>query len=148
MARASIRLDSSLKATITAGKHTWIADEPLADGGTDMGPTPMQMLVGALGACAAITAQLYARRKGWPLEGVEINVDLERFKKEAYPVYTGSSDVVNEIRQCLVFLGPLSDEQKRRLLEIAGKCPVHRVLTQPNFLIEEMLCEEELEAGV
>jgi uncharacterized OsmC-like protein len=91
---------------------------------------------------------LYARRKGWPLEGVEINVDLERFKKEAYPVYTGSSDVVNEIRQCLVFLGPLSDEQKRRLMEIAGKCPVHRVLTQPNFLIEEMLCEEELEAGV
>lgn len=142
MAKATIHLDNTLRATITAREHTWIADEPEADGGTNLGPTPMEMLVGSLGACAAITTQLYARRKGWPLEGVEINVDFERFKRDAYPTYTGTSDVVNELRQTIVFHGPLTDEQKARLLEIAGKCPVHRVLTQPNFLIEELVREE------
>jgi uncharacterized OsmC-like protein len=139
MAQVKVQAGASYKTVISAGDQTWIADEPVSEGGEGAGPTPMQMLLGALGACAAITVRMYALRKGWPLEGVEIVVDHEKFKKIDYPAYTGESDLVNELRQAIVFRGPLTEEQKLRLLEIAGKCPVHRVLTQPNFLLEELL---------
>jgi uncharacterized OsmC-like protein len=139
MAQVKVQAGDSFKTVITAGDLTWVADEPVSEGGENAGPTPMQMLLGALGACAAITARMYARRKGWPLEGVEIVVDHEKFKKHDYPTYVGESELVNEFRQAIVFHGPLTEEQKLRLLEIAGKCPVHRVLTQPNFIFEELL---------
>jgi putative redox protein len=84
---------------------------------------------------------LYARRKGWPLEGVEVDLSLERFKAADYPAYTGDSDTVNEFVQALSFKGDLTEEQRKRLLEIAGRCPVHRILTQPNFIIEKFIDE-------
>lgn len=141
MSEVRVTAGNSYRTTLTAGDQTWIADEPISEGGEGAGPTPMQMVIGALGACAAITARLYAQRKGWPLEGVEIVVSHEKFKKIDYPAYTGEADFVNELRQMIVFHGPLTDEQKSRLLEIAGKCPVHRLLTQPNFLTEELLID-------
>lgn len=139
MSQVRVSAGNSFKTVMSAGDLTWVSDEPVSAGGENSGPTPMQMLIGALGACAAITARLYAQRKGWPLEGVEIVVDYEKFKKADYPTYLGESELVNEFRQSIVFHGPLTDDQKLRLLEIAGKCPVHRVLTQPNFILEELL---------
>ncbi len=144
MSKATVHVGQSMQTTITARHHAWIADEPLSADGTDTGPTPMEMLLGALGACAAITARMYAQRKGWPLQGVDIELEFQRFKKVDYPTYSGESDTVNEFRQRIVFHGPLSDEQKTRLLEIAGKCPVHRILTQPNFLFEELVEEDAM----
>jgi putative redox protein len=138
MAHVTVRLDGSYQTIVQARGHAWIADEPIKEGGSNTGPTPMEMLLGALGSCAAITARMYALRKGWPLESVDVSVSMRRFKKVDYPEYAGESDVVNELRQSISFHGPLSPEQKSRLLEIAGKCPVHRLLTQPNFLIEEL----------
>jgi putative redox protein len=145
MSEVRVTAGNSYRTTLTAGDQTWIADEPVSEGGEGAGPTPMQMVIGALGACAAITARLYAQRKGWPLEGVEIVVSHEKFKKIDYPAYTGEADFVNELRQMIVFHGPLTDEQKSRLLEIAGKCPVHRLLTQPNFLTEELLIDTAID---
>ena len=138
MKTVSVQLDDSYRTTLKTRSHTWIADEPVESQGTDSGPTPMEAMLGALGACAAITARMYAVRKGWPLEGVAIDVSMERFKKADYPAYSGESSVINELRQRITFQGPLTENQKTRLLEIAGKCPVHRLLTQPNFLIEEL----------
>jgi putative redox protein len=142
MAQVKVSAGNSYLTTMQAGDLTWIADEPVSDGGTGAGPTPMQQLIGSLGACAAVTVRLYALRKGWPLEGMEVTVDYEKYKKSEYPAYTGESDTVNDFKQTIVFHGPLTEEQKLRLLEIAGKCPVHRVLTQPNFIVEELLREE------
>jgi len=139
MAQVKVQAGNSFLTTMQAGDLTWIADEPVSDGGTGAGPTPMQQLIGSLGACAAVTVRLYANRKGWPLEGIDITVDYEKFKKGDYPAYTGESETVNDFKQTIVFHGPLTEEQKLRLLEIAGKCPVHRVLTQPNFILEELL---------
>ena len=141
MDQVRVQAGNSYFTTMHAGDLTWVADESVSDGGTGAGPTPMQQLIGALGACAAVTVRLYANRKGWPLEGIDITVDYEKFKKVDYPTYAGESDIVNEFKQTIVFHGPLTDEQKLRLLEIAGKGPVHRVLTQPNFLLEELLPE-------
>ncbi len=120
------------------GSHRIIADQTVADGGTDEGPTPKQYLVAALGTCTAVTVKMYAQRKGWPLEEVDVQVSVESFKAADYPDYQGDADVVNEYRQVVTFKGDLTEEQRLRLLEIAGKCPVHRILMQPSFMIETM----------
>lgn len=139
MKKASVRLEAGYRAVIQTREHTLIADEPLDEGGQDEGPTATELLLGALGACAAITCKLYASRKKWPLEGVEIDLSTERYKAADYPAYTGPEGFVREFRQRIVFKGPLTPEQKDRLLEIAGKCPVHRALTEPSIMIEEMV---------
>ncbi len=145
MHQATVHSGNGLRTEINVRNHTIFADEPLANGGTDTAPTPMDMLVGALGACVVITLQMYAQRKGWPLEEVQVSVSLERYKKEDYPAYTGDSGFVNEVRQRVTLKGPLTDEQKARLLEIGKKCPVHRTLEFPTFFVEEMSEDKTIE---
>lgn len=145
MAKAKVILPrEGYYTAIHAGNHVFYADEPIDDGGTDKGPTPTQMAIGALGACIAITMRLYAERKGWPLEGVEIDLDSERFRARDYADHEGDDGYVHEIRKAIKLLGPLSAEQKERLLEIGGKCPVHRLIATPTYFIEQLL-EEEIE---
>jgi uncharacterized OsmC-like protein/alpha/beta superfamily hydrolase len=105
---------------ILIGPHSLVADEPESVGGTDAGPTPTGLLVAALGACTTITLRMYADRKQWPLE--EIGVRLQHKKMK-----TGEPKTT-EISQTLELVGPLSAEQRERLLQIAQRCPVHRAL--------------------
>lgn len=102
------------------GGHEWMGDEPAALGGGDLGPGPKQLLLSSLGACTAITLQMYARRKEWPLTGVE--VDLE-FNPKGKP--ENGTDIVRRV----TLRGDLDDTQRERLLEIADRCPINRVLT-------------------
>ena len=139
MTKATARLDQGYKTVIHVRNHTLIADEPESDGGTNAGPTAKEYLLAALGACATITMKMYAERKKWPLEGVEIDLGTERYKSVDYPSFVGDGDFVHEFSQRILIKGPLTDEQKQRLLEIAGKCPVHRVLTEPSFMIETLV---------
>ncbi len=141
MSKATLRMDQGFKAVVQMRDFTLILDEPESDGGTNLGPTPKEVMLAALGGCAAITAKMYAARKKWPLESVEIDLSTDRFKVGDYPSYLGEGEFVHEFRQQIVFKGPLTQEQKDRLLEIAGKCPVHRALTEPNFMIEELVDE-------
>ncbi len=143
MHQATVHSGNGLRTEISVRNHTIFADEPLTNGGTDAAPTPMEMLVGALGACVVITLQMYAQRKGWPLEEVQVSVSLERYKKEDYPAYTGDCGFVNEVRQHVTLKGNLTDEQRARLLEIGKKCPVHRTLEFPTFFVEEMLEDDK-----
>jgi putative redox protein len=136
MALVTVRLDKGLRAVATARHHTWVADEPVQDGGTDEGPKPTEMLLASLGACVAMTARLYAQRKGWPLEAVEVVLDYKKFNGIDYPAYTGSAPFVHEFRERLVLHGPLTDEQRARIAEIARKCPVRRILENPVFFVE------------
>jgi putative redox protein len=144
MAKAKVTLPrEGYKTTIQSGHHTYYADEPLDDGGTDEGPSPTEMVMGALGACIAITMRLYAERKGWSLEGVEIELDFERFRGRDYADYEGDEAYVHEIRKGIKLMGNLTEEQKERILQIGAKCPVHRLLASPSFFVEEVLAEEE-----
>jgi len=144
MAKAFVRLkkEDGYKAQIQSGKHTYYADEPEDKGGTDTMATPSEMAMGALGACIAITVRMYANRKGWPLEEVVVDLDFERFKGADYPEYEGDAGFVHEVRKGIRFTGDLTEEQLERLYEIAGKCPVHRLLSTPTFFVEKALEED------
>ena len=146
MGNVNARLDKGYRTTIKVGDHVWYADEPEDNGGTNAGPTPTDMAIGALGACVAITLRLYAERKEWPLEAVEIDVDYERLRAKDYEAYDGPENFVHEIRKAIKLVGPLSDEQRERLMEIAGKCPVHRLIALPSFFKETLVEDDETPA--
>jgi putative redox protein len=111
---------------IMAGPHRLTSDEPLASGGKDAGPTPYDLLLAALGSCTSMTVALYARRQSWPLEGVTVWLRHSRIHAADCETKLGMLDRIEcDIR----FAGPLTSEQRARLREIAGKCPVHRTLT-------------------
>ena len=137
-----IVLEAGTRATIKVRQHQWHADEPTEAGGTDTGPTPGELMLGALGACMAITCRLYAERKGWDLRRVEVQLDYERFKGSDYARHIGSDAFVHEVREALVFHGELDDRQRKRLRDIAGKCPIHRLLEYPTYFVEMALAEE------
>jgi putative redox protein len=137
MTPITIRLDQGYKTAINIRQHTIMADELISDGGADEGPTPMEIMLGTVGACVAVTTQAYAKRKNWPLEGVSVELDMERIKSGDYPAYKGDAPFIHEIREAIRFDGPLTDEQRARLMEIAGKCPVHRTLENPVFFVEK-----------
>lgn len=144
MSNAVVRLtrEDGYRAEIRSGNHTYYADEPLDKGGTDTMATPSQMAMGALGACIAITLRMYADRKAWPLESIEVDLDFERFKGIDYPGYEGDEGIVHEVRKAIRLTGDLDDEQRERLIEIAGKCPVHRLMSTPTFFVEKALAED------
>jgi len=136
MPRITVHTEQGYRTAIHIRQHTLFADELIQDNGTDTAPTPMEILVGTIGACIVVTTEAYARRKGWPLEGVSVEVEMERIRREDYPAYSGAAAFIHEVREKIGFEGPLTDEQRSRLMTIAGKCPVHLTLENPVFFVE------------
>src|SRR5579859_5618635 len=135
MGKIVVHSEQGYRTAIDIRQHTVIADELVQDGGTDTGPTPMEILVGTAGACIAVTTRAYAQRHGWPLERVAVELEMERFKGADYPAYNGDAPYIHEIREHITLEGNLSDEQRQRLLAVAGKCPVHLTLENPVFFV-------------
>ena len=147
MSSAKVTLGKTgLQATIQTAHHVTYADEPEDDGGTNTGPSPTEMAMGALGACIAITMRLYSERKGWPLEGVEIDLNFERFAGKDYAAHEGDDRYVHEIRKAITLHGPLSDKQRDRIKEIGAKCPVHRLIATPSYFVDQAIAEEQAES--
>ena len=120
---SSVRVSSAganFATEIVAGNHHLVADEPVAAGGGDVGPAPKEILLSALGACTAITVRMYAARKGWKLEGIDVEL---AFNPDGKPA-AGS-----DIRRTIALHGELDEAQRQRLLQIANACPIHKVLS-------------------
>lgn len=111
------------KTVIQTNNHQLIGDEPIENGGTDLGPDPYEFILAGLATCTAATLRLYADRKGWDLEIIEIELSL-KVERE------GTKQITNILRE-LNFIGNLDETQKMALLNIAEKCPVHKMLTNP-----------------
>jgi putative redox protein len=103
----------------TVGPHTVDTDSPASLGGQDKAPDPEEVLLAAYGSCTAMTVQMYAQRKGWPLANIVVDLKLT-------PKTAEHPDIIH---RTISFEGPLDDEQRARLLQIADKCPVHRLLS-------------------
>jgi putative redox protein len=129
MAEVTVRSLGNLRQEISAGPHTFFADEPAGAGGDDAGPDPYELLLSALGACTSMTLLLYARRKKWPLEGVEVRVSHHRDYARDCEECDERPMQIDHIDRLIALRGDLDEAQRERLLEIAGKCPVHRTLT-------------------
>lgn len=122
---------------VQTGPHHLLADEPLAYGGTNRGPSPYGLLAAGLGACTSMTLRMYARRKGWPL--THVSVDVSHDKVHAQDASTPTPANIDLFRRRITVTGDLSDDQKHKLLEIADKCPVHKTLEASSRVETELV---------
>jgi putative redox protein len=116
--RAVARQRENFAHDLKIGRHRLTADEPESSGGDDMGPNPQELLAASLASCTAITVEMYAKRKGWNVDGLEVDVDYT-------PAERGSATTFKMVMRMPAHL---SEDQVERLQVIANKCPVHRTL--------------------
>ena len=113
---------------VVSGNHHLRADEPISVGGTDAAPGPYDYLLIALGVCTSMTVGLYARRKQFPLGNISVSLWHSRIHAQDCEECETKEGMLDQIDTQLDFTGPLTAEQRAKLIEIAGKCPVHRTL--------------------
>ena len=119
----------SFKQEVVAGRHHLSADEPQSAGGGDAGPDPYEYLLTSLGVCTSMTVGLYARRKQIPLENITVSLRHSRIYAKDCEECETKDGMLDRIDVEVELTGSLSAEQHAKLMEIAGKCPVHRTLT-------------------
>jgi putative redox protein len=130
--RVKLPLNGGFRAQIIAGGHQLIADEPKEAGGSDEGPSPYQFLLAALGACTAMTLKMYIERKQLPVTDVEVLLSFDRIHiddcESCVKEGREKDQEVQHISRLIYVTGDVTEEQKERLLYIAGRCPVHITL--------------------
>ncbi len=144
MANVSVKYINNLQVGISARQHKLIADEPQEKGGDDLGPTPEEYLLGALGSCTAITLLLYARRKNMTLESVEVELSLEKGHNPDVAGVGEKKNLTEKITREIHVKGNLTEKQKTRLLEIAQKCPVHKTITSKPQVEDTIFLDQRL----
>ena len=115
-----------LRQEIIAGRHRLVADEPVEAGGTDQGLTPYELLLSALGACTSLTMRMYAKRKGWALDGITVHLSHAKIHAEDCRECETEAGQLDQIDCEIELAGSITPDQRLRLLQIAERCPIHR----------------------
>jgi putative redox protein len=137
MATITAELTSGLKVSISNGRHTWRGDEPTSVGGSDTAPNPYELLLGALAACTCMTLSLYCGRKGIPLKSVATTYTFKRVPaEECEGCGEGRTGLIDHVASRVRIAGDFTDAQRKRLAEIAGRCPVHKTLERGIHIVD------------
>ena len=134
--------DYTYSQLLTANRHAFVSDEPEEAGGEDLGPSPYELLLWALGSCTAMTLLMYARRKGWDLAEISVHLTHDRVHAEDSQDWEGETGRVELIEREISVRGQLSEEQKERLLEIAQRCPVSKTLVNGPKIVSSIIVGE------
>jgi uncharacterized OsmC-like protein/fermentation-respiration switch protein FrsA (DUF1100 family) len=126
---------SKFQQTVSAGPHRMLADEPIAAGGEDTGPGPYDFVLAGLGACTSMTMRMYADRKSLPLERVTVTLKHSKIHAQDCAECETKEGMLDQIDRTIAMEGALDAEQRKRLMEIADKCPVHRTLTSEIHIV-------------
>jgi putative redox protein len=136
---ASLDADDGFTTAMKVGNHYMTADEPVSFGGNDFGPSPYELVSAGLSACTAMTVQMYVRRKGWPLENIEVHTSYG--KDHAADCEDCESDTakIDTFHREIKLTGDLDEKQIARILQIADKCPVHKTLHSETQVITKII---------
>ncbi|MFC7357632.1 alpha/beta fold hydrolase [Jejudonia soesokkakensis] len=133
---ASLDGDDGFTTLLKLGNHYLKADEPVRVGGDDYGPTPYELLAGSLSACTAMTIQMYAKRKKWTVENVQVHTSYSKdYATDCEDCETNDGAKIDTFKREIVLSGDLDETQRKRLLQIADKCPVHKTLETTTQII-------------
>jgi putative redox protein len=140
---AKVSLTEGLEVSIEAAGHHLIADEPEEKGGGNRGTTPMHYFLTGLGACTAMTLKMYANVKKWDLGKVDIELTQAWVTREDWPDFPEDEerDRVPRITRKIRVSGDLDEKQMERLHYIANRCPVHRVVTENPYVVDDLALE-------
>ena len=129
MPQITAKLDQGLVVTLSNGRHQWTADEPLEAGGSDSGPNPYELLLGSLAACTCVTLAMYCRHKGLPLQSVSTRYEFSRVHADdCLDCDSPDQGLIEKISTNVEIKGDFDEAQKKRLAQIASRCPVHKTL--------------------
>jgi uncharacterized OsmC-like protein len=131
--------DYTYSQLLTAGQHSFVSDEPAESGGDNLGPSPYELLLWALGSCTAMTLLMYARNKGWDLADVSVQLTHDRVHADDSKDAEGATAKVDVITRDISLRGNLTEEQQARLMEIAARCPVHKTLLATPKVVDTLI---------
>jgi len=136
---ASLDREANFTTAMKVGNHYQTADEPTSFGGNDFGPSPYEYVSAGLSACTAMTVQMYAKRKGWPLENIEVHTSYGKSHAQDCEDCESENAKIDTFHREIKLTGTLDEKQTARILQIADKCPVHKTLHNETQVITKLI---------
>ncbi|MGB5499750.1 MAG: OsmC family protein, partial [Maribacter sp.] len=136
---ASLDFDDGFTTEMKVGNHYMTADEPINYGGNDFGPSPYELVSAGLSACTVMTLQMYAKRKKWHIENVEVHTSYSKTHALDCEDCESSGSKIDTFHREIKITGDFEDKQLERLLQIADKCPVHKTLHNDTKVITKLI---------